>query len=277
MRDRWVQRCREQLIELLPRTGGEEVTYIPLHESALLIKISQARELSDQSNGSPTPVDILELATSFFQCPKLNCRAAQLRYPSVLEHSCARESPIGSLDQHHQQHQDSVTEALHRLVYKNDDNPNGQTNLSAVITAPHPEVVSHCLFTLELLGLDPQTTTVEQMNELDPIFECLPCGDEEKGRFVMAWETMVRLSLLHLNCSMKLDDMGSFLTGPILLGLVETPTISTLHLSSLKQSWWSGQEIISPLRQSDSGTRHAKEGTGLMRAVLRCYVRSRTA
>ena len=42
------------------------------------------------------------------------------------------------------------------------------------------DVVKRC-------GLDPKVTTAAQMNELDPIFECEACNDENSGRATMKW------------------------------------------------------------------------------------------
>ncbi|PPQ84095.1 hypothetical protein CVT24_002434 [Panaeolus cyanescens] len=40
---------------------------------------------------------------------------------------------------------------------------------------------------LILLGLDPKTTTANEVQQLDPVFECLHCNSLEKGRLVMNW------------------------------------------------------------------------------------------
>jgi len=50
---------------------------------------------------------------------------------------------------------------------------------------------------MELLNLDPKTTTAGYLFELDPIFECLVCNSLEEGRRVMAWETAVSFHILY--------------------------------------------------------------------------------
>jgi len=95
------------------------------------------------------------------------------------------------MDQNQYQLQDWVADALHKLLRNSSDGPNGRSDLRAVIEKPRPEMTGRCRLMLEILGLDPQTATVEELDELDPIFECLMCNDPEKGRFVMAWESTV--------------------------------------------------------------------------------------
>ncbi|PPR02535.1 hypothetical protein CVT24_001961 [Panaeolus cyanescens] len=40
---------------------------------------------------------------------------------------------------------------------------------------------------MKLCGVDPLTTTLEQMNALDPIFECVSCSRMSRGRLTMRW------------------------------------------------------------------------------------------
>lgn len=40
-------------------------------------------------------------------------------------------------------------------------------------------------------GLDPMSTTIKQMNAVDPTFECVGCKDLHEGRFVMRWTLVV--------------------------------------------------------------------------------------
>ncbi|PPR01750.1 hypothetical protein CVT24_001570 [Panaeolus cyanescens] len=45
---------------------------------------------------------------------------------------------------------------------------------------------------MELCGLDPATTTLAQMNEVNPVFECIPCNKLTTGRLVMSWSLAVK-------------------------------------------------------------------------------------
>lgn len=44
---------------------------------------------------------------------------------------------------------------------------------------------------LHMIGLDPKTTKVQEMDVLDPIFECVPCNSMREGRATMSWKTTV--------------------------------------------------------------------------------------
>jgi hypothetical protein len=52
----------------------------------------------------------------------------------------------------------------------------------------------HTAFVAELVrlaGLDPKTATVQEMDALDPIFECVHCNSFALGRATMTWKTAV--------------------------------------------------------------------------------------
>ncbi|PPR03605.1 hypothetical protein CVT24_007594 [Panaeolus cyanescens] len=47
---------------------------------------------------------------------------------------------------------------------------------------------------LSILGLNPKTTTLREIEELDPIFECVQCNRMKEGRLIMNWgQTMKHL------------------------------------------------------------------------------------
>ncbi|KAJ6576433.1 hypothetical protein DFH09DRAFT_1451602, partial [Mycena vulgaris] len=43
-------------------------------------------------------------------------------------------------------------------------------------------------------GLDPDVTTTSELDEIDPVMECLNCNHDVQGRFVMRWIQTVRLA-----------------------------------------------------------------------------------
>lgn len=76
------------------------------------------------------------------------------------------------------------------------DRPNAEWSIR-LLEPPKLALLRCWSLVLEELELDPETATVQQLNELDPIFECVACTQTHGGRCVMAWETLVRpLSLL---------------------------------------------------------------------------------
>ncbi|PPR01751.1 hypothetical protein CVT24_001571 [Panaeolus cyanescens] len=50
---------------------------------------------------------------------------------------------------------------------------------------------------LKLCEVDPTTTTISEMNELDPIIECIGCNKLRSGRLVMTWSRAIKHAL---NC-----------------------------------------------------------------------------
>ncbi|PPQ75075.1 hypothetical protein CVT24_010147 [Panaeolus cyanescens] len=52
---------------------------------------------------------------------------------------------------------------------------------------------SHTLGSLlSTLGLDPKTTTLREIEDLDPIFECVQCNEIKEGRLVMNWAQTIK-------------------------------------------------------------------------------------
>ncbi|TFK41664.1 hypothetical protein BDQ12DRAFT_710696 [Crucibulum laeve] len=48
---------------------------------------------------------------------------------------------------------------------------------------------------VELCGLDPDTTTAEEMDKLNPVFECVPCYRTSEGRCCLTWRTAAHHTL----------------------------------------------------------------------------------
>jgi hypothetical protein len=54
---------------------------------------------------------------------------------------------------------------------------------------------------VSMAGLDPKTATAQDMDALDPIFECIACNSFTEGRATMTWMTTVcSVSSLFLEC-----------------------------------------------------------------------------
>ena len=184
IREHWIRRCRKYLIDTLDQTGATKAT-TPVGGPSLLAR----------SQESSMSLDVLQLATSFFRCSSSRCGSPQLRFPSVLSHPCARKIPIGGHGRGNLQ--DWVYDALYDIEDTNDEDgdASGEWNLDEIIQAPSSDAMRHCLAILEILNLDPKTTTSAQLFELDPIFECVVCNNAEEGRRVMTWETAVSFPL----------------------------------------------------------------------------------
>ncbi|KIM79642.1 hypothetical protein PILCRDRAFT_823182 [Piloderma croceum F 1598] len=118
----------------------------------------------------------LELATTFFQCKICN---TSISYPRILVHSC-----VHSLRDYWRDYD----EFRCKLWLNLDDEPwnfaGDRIGIYLRGGPPAREIVMSC-------GLDPDTTTAKQMDDLDARFECLGCYSEYHGRLIMAWRTAV--------------------------------------------------------------------------------------
>jgi hypothetical protein len=125
------------------------------------------------------PQTALNLATTFFACTTCY-RSRFLRYPNVLMHKCAT-----ALDWKSSHEGDLETRFLRQHCKETLWNYKGDI----VIKPEHTAFVAELV---RLAGLDPKTATVQEMDALDPIFECVHCNSFALGRATMTWKTAVR-------------------------------------------------------------------------------------
>ncbi|KAF9046725.1 hypothetical protein BJ165DRAFT_1594066 [Panaeolus papilionaceus] len=91
--------------------------------------------------------------------------------------------------------------ALHPRAYNSDDykystpawsaferNPWNKDSLIEFDIQSHHELRKH----LDSWGLNPETTTLTEINELDPMIECTSCNDPALGRLVMNWSRVIK-------------------------------------------------------------------------------------
>ena len=134
---------------------------------------------------------IFNLATSVFSCSYSGC-SRFLRYPEVMMHACATKA----------RHEDDaeidvqiMNDCLHQTFW----------NFNRCITV-NPEHVAMLCDLLTMVGLDPLTTTVQELNIMDPIFECTPCYRSATGRAMMTWAQAVRLPPLCIRGRVHTDN-----------------------------------------------------------------------
>lgn len=125
------------------------------------------------------PQTVLNLATTFFACTTCY-RSRFLRYPNVIMHKCAT-----ALDWKSSHEGDLETRFLRQHCKETFWNYKGDI----VIKPEHTAFVAELV---RLAGLDPKTATVQEMDALDPIFECVHCNSFALGRATMTWKTAVR-------------------------------------------------------------------------------------
>jgi len=152
-------------------------------------------------NGAPDSYDeemMLRLATTLFKCTKCS-QGASMRYITAIMHSCARQlpspvpfmtmpqpllGPVGSV----------LNEASQWLMF----NPEYGVPWNALgvieVCSTGYEIGS---LVVTMCGLDTVWTTAKDMDALNPIFECVPCGNEYSGRCMMTWDRAVEHKKCH--------------------------------------------------------------------------------
>ena len=127
------------------------------------------------TQGCPTPSateSVLQLAISVFSCQL--CSNEPLTYPRVLVHRCATRTT------YYEPVNDEDLSILRRSLdcwYWNSGN---------YISFEAKKIVFLTKI-IKLCGLDPKFATREDMDKLNPIFECLACNDARKGRCTLSW------------------------------------------------------------------------------------------
>ncbi|KAF8968302.1 hypothetical protein BDZ97DRAFT_1696676 [Flammula alnicola] len=128
------------------------------------------------------PKTAFELATTVFACASCN---RFLRHPRVLVHSCTMAYKCPPEIEDHKVLNELYT--FHdRDRYRNHRGCISFDEKSAKLIG---EVVEMC-------GFDGLTTTAKQMDDANPIFECVGCNDPHQGRVMMTWAGVLNHSHL---------------------------------------------------------------------------------
>ena len=142
---------------------------------------TEEKLLSLMSPNQNISESLLQLATTIFSCQY--CTSDPLTYPRVLIHRCA--TTFGHAI-------DDDRPALRRCLDCSD------WNAGSVITFDTQKIV--CMSeAIKLCGLDPKSTTKEDMDKQNPIFECLACNDVRNGRCTLSWLGLVCCCFFHDN------------------------------------------------------------------------------
>ncbi|KAJ7603754.1 hypothetical protein DFH06DRAFT_1392645, partial [Mycena polygramma] len=112
----------------------------------------------------------LYLASTFFACSRMH--SEPIGYPRILVHSSATyfQYYLWGKDVEH-----ALEQALNEVAWNND----AQIKL-------HERAFRTVRSVVEACGLDPDVTTATEMDEINPVVECLNCSDV-RGRLVMRW------------------------------------------------------------------------------------------
>jgi len=141
-----------------------------------LIQVAKGSDVQDSLDAEA----VLTLATSFFSCggcPRF------LRYPAILMHPCATKYRYQALEK-------DDPDQLYLAEIREETFWN--TNHYISMKPGHVAIVSRIL---GMVGLDPKTATAQEVDALNPIFECISCNNLSMGRAIMPWKTVVCLAM----------------------------------------------------------------------------------
>ncbi|KAL4246065.1 hypothetical protein ABKN59_003253 [Abortiporus biennis] len=120
----------------------------------------------NMKEGIPDAMHALQLSTVWFSCPL--CNEKTIPYPRTKAHRCLMKCRELNLEPA------TLEDDLRNLLYrKTGEAPWSSENL--IFDAKSSELMGHLV---ELCGLDPKTTTAEDLDNLDPRFACLACSDD---------------------------------------------------------------------------------------------------
>jgi len=141
----------------------------------LMGMIEEATKKDEPQVDIPQPN--LNLATTVFRCNKYECTQTRpLFYPAVLMHACASEyTYIYAMEDD----EDLVDFSANCRL-----RPWNAGKVISFWTAASQTAVE----LVELCGRDPKTTTVQEMDCTNPIFECENCRSDRQGRLMMTWK-----------------------------------------------------------------------------------------
>jgi hypothetical protein len=145
----------------------------PIHRKLLQL-ISQAAATDNYIYDPSTVLDLVTTAFSCSYCYK------HMQAKRTIAHRCAREDLYSRMTD---EEQDLLKTTIGEIHW----------NSCGVLTfSPHTS--KRIAEALETCSFDPAITTVEQLEKLDPIFECLACHNVLSGRCTMRWSGLVCIS-----------------------------------------------------------------------------------
>ncbi|KAF8188326.1 hypothetical protein BJ912DRAFT_398455 [Pholiota molesta] len=164
-----LESLKEQLALTIPKIYPDAISKLIQRIDDQLLELI-ARQMPEQVMDRET---VFSLATTVFECAECKYVKRILRHSEAVLHSCTRNFNFPEAYEDH--------EHLARcLKEKYRSHRSGGLTLSKTALELVPIL-------LKLCGLDPGTTTGQMMDDLNPIFECIPCGSRDEGRPTMTW------------------------------------------------------------------------------------------
>lgn len=143
-------------------------------DDELFTRICEARSGTSGDNVALDSNIVFNLATTVFLC-NIACSRKSWWYNEIISHLCTRRNTFPETVSDRHIIRDCLQEGYR-------SHANVEVDIAAM-----PLIAE----LIQLCGLDPATTTVQTMDDLNPIFECLRCSDQYAGRATMPWRTAV--------------------------------------------------------------------------------------
>lgn len=127
----------------------------------------------------------LHLAPTFFSCSATGTGESTeaIAYPRILVHAGT------SYLKYNEPKNDGIDETLKLCLRQDSWNAHRMIRFHRLAFRNIESVVEAC-------GLDPDVTTTAEMDEINPLMECLTCSNETDGRLVMRWMAAVSCRIL---------------------------------------------------------------------------------
>ena len=128
-------------------------------------------------NNKSFDLSVLELAATLFRCTSCSC---DLTVDQAIAHECRY------IYYYYDLNDDSSTKAVWDAIKE----VTTVNRIRATTTFSLASLESY-VSVLQAGGIDPNTTTVADMNAVDPVMECLHCSNTVRGRVTMRWLSVV--------------------------------------------------------------------------------------
>ncbi|KAF8177604.1 hypothetical protein BJ912DRAFT_1146553 [Pholiota molesta] len=166
-----LESMKERLMLTLPEIYPDAINQLIRRIDDQLLEViiaSRPGELIDRET-------VFGLATTLFRCVNCErlCTKRILRYNEVVLHSCTRTS-------------DFPAECQDGYFIKTLTNERYRSHRHGPLTVSNA-ALTFVPILAKLCGLDPHTATTQMMDDLDPVFECIPCASQEFGRATLTW------------------------------------------------------------------------------------------
>jgi hypothetical protein len=138
--------------------------------------ITEEKLLNMISPNQEVAKSLFQLATTIFSCRL--CLYQPLAYPQILIHRCTTASFTSG----------NVYNEEKSVLWRFLQCSNWKSGDFITFDARKISCLSEAI---KLCGLDPKTATIEDMDKLDPIFECIACNDLRRGRCTLTWLGLV--------------------------------------------------------------------------------------